>query len=124
MPVLVERTTEQRWLAFAGALACAVAVALGAYASHGAEGQAQSRIALAALMLFGHGLAVMALAPRGTGAMIRWSLRILALGVLLFSGSLILAAGFAMAAPLAPAGGLLLILGWFMLAVAAVRGRI
>ncbi|MEO5596308.1 MAG: DUF423 domain-containing protein [Lysobacteraceae bacterium] len=100
-----------------GALACAVAVALGAYASHVAEAVAQHRLALAALFAFGHGLAVLALAPHANARVQRLALFGLLMGTLLFSGSLALAALFGISTVLAPFGGSLMILGWLVYAV-------
>jgi uncharacterized membrane protein YgdD (TMEM256/DUF423 family) len=99
-----------------GALACGMAVALGAYASHVAEAQDGKRLALAALFAFGHGLALIALASRDSR--LAWSARAcLALGIVLFSGSLAAAVFFAAPTALAPFGGSLLMLGWGILAV-------
>lgn len=112
--------TVSRGLAAFGALACGTAVALAAYASHGLDGQAAQRAGLAALFAFGHGLALLLLAP-GAG---RWrlaALGALCLGLVLFSGSLLGAALWAAPTTLAPAGGLLLMLGWLMIAGDALR---
>lgn len=109
-----------RGLAAAGALACGVAVALAAYASHGLDGQAAHRAGLAALFAFGHGLALLLLAPTAG----RWrlaALGVLGLGLLLFAGSLLGAALWSMPTTFAPAGGLLLMLGWLMIAGDALR---
>ena len=53
-----------RWLAATGAVLAALAVALAAYAAHAASADAQSRLQLAAVFAFGHGIALAALAPR------------------------------------------------------------
>jgi uncharacterized membrane protein YgdD (TMEM256/DUF423 family) len=45
----------------------------------------------------------------------------LTLGLLLFAGSLVGAALFALPTTLAPGGGLLLMLGWLIIAVDALR---
>lgn len=104
-----------------GALACALAVAMGAYASHGVDGEAQRRLAIAALFAFGHGLALQLLADRVHSRLARTALAAMALGVCLFSGSLVVAVFFDASARLAPAGGLLLIAAWVMLAIAPLR---
>ncbi|MBS7456422.1 DUF423 domain-containing protein [Coralloluteibacterium stylophorae] len=111
-----------RLAAAAGALLCGLAVALGAYASHGAEGAAAVRLGLAALFAFGHGLALVLLAPRvrGWGALVPL---VLLAGVLLFSGSLVAAVLTGASTRLAPAGGGLLMLGWLVQAVASLRRR-
>lgn len=110
-----------RWLACFGALACAAAVALGAYASHGASGEAQIRLGLAALFAFGHGLALLALSPRATRNSTAAALLLLASGLCLFSGSLVAAVFLGTATTLAPAGGLMMIAGWAMLAIDVLR---
>ena len=111
-----------RALSAFGAVACSLAVALGAYAAHIAAAQSQQRIGLAALFLFGHGLALLALAPRAHSRMQLVALIGLVLGVLLFSGSLALAALFGTSTLLAPFGGSLLILAWLLYAVATLIG--
>ena len=111
----------RRALAAFGALACGVSVGLGAYASHGLDGDAARRVGLAALFAFGHGLALLLLAP-GTGTRLRAvGLSGLALGVLLFSGSLLGAVFLSAPTVLAPTGGLLLMLGWLAIAADALR---
>jgi uncharacterized membrane protein YgdD (TMEM256/DUF423 family) len=95
---------------------------LGAYAAHVAEAQAQHRIGLAALFLFGHGLALLTLAPHAQSRMQRIALVGLAIGVLLFSGSLTLAALYGTSTFFAPLGGSLLIIGWLVYAVSMLIG--
>ena len=110
-----------RGFAAAGALACGLAVALGAYASHGLDGEAARRAGLAALFAFGHGLALQWLA-RGASARLRLlACAALALGLLLFAGSLAGAAFFDWPTRLAPAGGMLLMLGWLLAAIDHLR---
>ena len=92
------------WLAFNGALCAAAAVALAAYAAHGTEGEAQTRLQLAAVFAFGHGLALAVLAP-----------------VLLFCGSLVLNVLAQWPTTLAPLGGTLLIGGWLLYAADSLR---
>lgn len=116
------RVLAGRWLAAAGAVMAALAVALSAYASHGALGEAQARLHAAGLFLFGHGVALAALSPLAAGR--QW--RVLALfallaGTLLFSGSLVAHALWQWPTTLAPFGGTLMIVGWLAWAVAAVR---
>ena len=98
-----------------GALLCGLAVALGAYASHAADPAARPRFALAAAFAFGHGLALVALRVR-QGAWARYARLALLAGVLLFAGSLAWAAASGGHARLAPAGGMLLMLGWLLAA--------
>lgn len=109
------------WLGAAGAVCAALAVALAAYASHGASGQAQSQLQTAALFAFGHGVALAALAPASSGGLRGAALGALLVGMLLFSGSL--AAGVLLGWPTAaaPLGGTLMIVGWLLLAVGLLR---
>lgn len=104
-----------------GALACAIAVALAAYAAHGATDVAQPRLAQAAVFLFAHGLTLVALAPQAVRRLARIALAMLLLGVVLFSGSLALAVFFDTSTALAPFGGMLLMLGWLVYAADALR---
>ena len=106
---------SMRALAGVGALACGVAVGIGAYAMHGMlSPHDHERLALAALFLFAHGLALAALAP-GTRSRLRQAgFLVLMIGTILFAGSLVLAAWFGIASTLAPFGGSLLMLGWLL----------
>ena len=105
------------WLAANGALCAAAAVALAAYAMHAAAGAAQSRLLLAAVFAFGHGLALAALAPASSGRLGGWALSLLYAGVLLFSGSLVFNVLAHWPTTLAPLGGTLLVAGWLLFAV-------
>lgn len=107
--------TTSRWLPVFAALCCGLSVALGAYASHGAQGQARERLALAAAFAFAHGLAILALRSRASrvATVAKW---LFAAGIVLFSGSLASAALFASATTAAPFGGSLLMLGWVLMA--------
>ena len=111
---------RRSWLAANGALCAAAAVALAAYAAHGASGEAQSRLWLAAVFAFGHGLALAVLAPaaRGFGRFAMWLLYV---GVLLFSGSLVFNVLAHWPTTLAPFGGTLLIIGWLLYAAETLR---
>ncbi len=110
-----------RALTASGAVCCALAMALGAYAAHGVAGEAQLRLAQSALFLFAHGLALAALAPQARRALARIALVLLLVGAALFSGSLAFAVFFGTATALAPFGGTLLIAGWLTYAVDALR---
>lgn len=107
--------TASRWLSAFAALCCGASVALGAYASHGAQGQARERLALAAIFAFAHGLALLALASRGS-RLARLAKGLFAAGIVLFSGSLAAAALFATPTTAAPFGGSLLMLAWLLVA--------
>lgn len=111
----------QRILAASGAVFAAAAVALSAYASHAAAGEAQTRLFLAAMFAFGHGVALAALAPQSYGRIAIAAFTAMLLGVLGFSGSLAAAHFFGTPTRLAPAGGSLLMLAWLMIAVDRMR---
>ena len=97
-----------------GSLLAGAAVALAAYAAHGADGQAQARLAQAAAFAFAHGLALAALAPLAQRRRGLVALAAMLAGVTLFSGSLVGAALFGLPTALAPFGGLLMIGGWLL----------
>ncbi|MEJ7745992.1 MAG: DUF423 domain-containing protein [Luteimonas sp.] len=113
--------SRRSWLAANGALCAAAAVALAAYAAHGFDGAAQSRLNTAAIFAFGHGVALAILAPAASSRLNRIALAMLYAGVLLFSGSLVFNVLAGWPASLAPLGGTLLIAGWMVLAVDAIR---
>jgi uncharacterized membrane protein YgdD (TMEM256/DUF423 family) len=116
------------WLA-SGALAGAVAVALAAWLAHGAParldparlGMAQS----AAAMLGWHAPALLAAglwAERRPGARLpHLAAAALAVGLLLFCGGVFGAVAGVRLGPAAPVGGSLLIGGWLLLLLAALR---
>jgi len=110
-----------RALAAAGALLAAAAVALSAYAAHGAEGVAQANLQMAALFGFGHGLALAALARAARSRLASVALALLLVGTLLFCGALVAKSLFGGSSVSAPFGGGLLIAGWMLHAVAALR---
>ena len=114
---------SERILTAGGAFACALAVALGAYAMHATlAARDHERLAIAAVFAFAHGLALAVLAPQAASRWRRVSLYIHAIGTILFSGSLTLAATAGWAPMLAPFGGGLLILGWLLYALASFTG--
>lgn len=116
------RNPSQRILAAVGALMAAVSVALAAYAAHIAEPQAAKRLSIAAAVAFGHGLALVAIAPRAADSrVLGLALWAMLAGALFFSGSLAIAGLTGAAAPLAPFGGSALILAWLLCAVALAR---
>ncbi len=110
-----------RLLAAFGAMACGLAVALGAYASHGLDGDAARRAGLAALFAFGHGLALQLLMREGIVRLRLVAGGAMLVGLLLFAGSLCGADFLGWPTPLAPAGGLLLIASWLIIAVDTFR---
>lgn len=112
-----------RWLCAAGALVAAAGVALSAYAAHGADEAARGLLQTAALQVFGHGIAVAALArpPLALPGPARPALGLMLAGSLVFAAALAwkaLAGGSSAAAPF---GGGMLLLGWLLYAVAALR---
>ena len=104
----------RRWLGAIGSMLASVAVALAAYAAHGAEGEAQARLTQAAAFAFGHGLALAALAPLAQRRSGLVALLAILLGVLLVSGSVAGAALWGLPTTLAPFGGMLMIGGWLL----------
>ena len=110
-----------RALAAGGAMLAAVGVGLSAYAAHVAAGEGQAAMQMAALFALVHGAALAALAPRATRWLARMALSAMALGVVLFSGSLGAAHFLAAPTTLAPYGGSLMILAWLVYAADALR---
>lgn len=110
-----------RALAASGAVLASASVALAAYASHVAAAGEGSRLMLAAVFAFCHGLALAALAPRTPGRLALAALCMLLSGVLLFSGSLAGAHFYGLPTRLAPFGGVLMMAGWLLHAAAALR---
>jgi uncharacterized membrane protein YgdD (TMEM256/DUF423 family) len=113
----------QRASAALGALYCAMAVGLGAWAAHAVEGLAQGRLETAVLYLFLHGLGLLALAPLLTTRTRVVAAALIVAGSLLFCGSLVAAAMAGVSTRLAPFGGVLLIAGWLMSAVLLLQRR-
>lgn len=110
-----------RWLGAAGSVLAAGGVALSAYATHAAHGEARHFLYIAAVLGFGHGVALAALPPRSCGRLQFIALCGLLLGALLFSGSLTLRYVFDVPVRLAAAGGSVLILSWLLHAAATLR---
>jgi uncharacterized membrane protein YgdD (TMEM256/DUF423 family) len=122
-----------RWLVALGAVQGFAAVAAAAAAAHLAAGRLDAgrmRAVEAAVQLQGwHALAAVAcglwavrLGDEGGGALAGWAGVAFLAGSLLFCGAAWAsgAAGVSLG-PVAPAGGLLLMLGWLLLAVSALR---
>lgn len=118
---MAPRPWAPRLLAAAGALACGLAVGLGAYASHGLDGESAKRAGLAALFAFGHGLALQLLTRGEPGRLRLLACVLLLVGMALFAGSLACAVFFGWPTRLAPAGGSLLMLGWLLAAADHLR---
>lgn len=112
---------RRQWIAAIGALYAAMAVALSAYAAHAVHGAAQARMETAAILAFGHGIALAALAPTTASRLGRIALLALSIGVLLFSGSVAVSVLAQWPTTLAPLGGMLLIGGWLAFAFDLLR---
>lgn len=120
---LTERQMHRRfWLASAGSVMAGLSVALAAYAAHAGLGErAEDTLQQAAVFAFVHGVALAALAPLAVRRLAGWGLLAIALGTMLFSGSLVLGTLFNVSTGAAPAGGILMILGWFLHAIGQWR---
>lgn len=118
----IRRSRLTTWLSVNGALCAGAAVALSAYAAHAADALAQSRLQTAALFAFGHGIALVVLAPSASRRLGRYALMALYAGVLMFCGSLVFNVLAQWPTTLAPVGGMLLIAGWLAFAVDLARG--
>ncbi len=116
------RSRKPSLLASLGALLAAAAVGLSAYAAHGvADVGAQAHLYMAALFAFGHGLALASLAPQTERLFGKAGLFLLLVGTVLFSGSLAGEVLQQWPTTLAPAGGTLLMIGWVVWALDALR---
>ena len=111
----------QRLMAVIGTVLCAFALGLGAYAAHAVTGVAQSRLELASLYLFFHGLALAVFALRHEGRLAAASSILWLVGCLAFCGSLIGAALLGTSTALAPVGGSAFMLGWLLRGAAIWR---
>ncbi|WP_162823776.1 DUF423 domain-containing protein [Lysobacter sp. TY2-98] len=107
---------DARWPGVIGGLYGACGVGLSAYAAHAATGDAQHALYTAAAMALVHAVALVSYAPGRSraGSLAQFAF---ALGVLLFSGSLVGAHVLGWPTRLAPAGGMILIAGWLFAAV-------
>jgi uncharacterized membrane protein YgdD (TMEM256/DUF423 family) len=117
----VARSTASHPFAACGALCAGVAVALAAWAAHAASGVGQGLLQTAAALLFGHGVALAALARGTLGRGRKWALAALLAGSVLFAGSVALHALLQWPPRLAPFGGMLMIAGWLLLAFDLLR---
>ncbi len=114
--------TFERAAAFIAALYCGAAIGLGAYGAHAAAVENVARLERASLYLLLHGIAVYGLALTRRPTLVNRSIcSLLLVGTALFSGSLIALALAGMPAVLAPAGGVMMMLGWAVAALALLR---
>lgn len=105
-----------------GGLFAAAGIALAAYATHAKlTPMSQQQLHTAALFLFGNGVGLAAIATGTTRLVGKLALFALVLGTLFFSGSLALNAVNGTGTALAPVGGSLMIAGWVLWAIDAVR---
>ena len=119
-----------RWLISAGALACAAAVAAGAFGAHGLQGRLSPRglelweTAARYLVYGGLGTVVAGLAAlNGPGRALPWAGALLLAGALVFSGTVFALAlgGPRWLGAVTPLGGTLMILGFLLFAWGAWR---
>ncbi len=111
-----------RFLVFAGGLCGAAGVALSAAAAHAGGGN----LGTAASFLLMHAPAFLAIGLLGAGRFLRIGGFVLLFGLLVFAGDLVARhyAGIRLFPMAAPAGGVLMIVGWLTIAVSAlVPGR-
>ena len=119
------------WIVLAG-LSGLIAVGMGAYGAHGLAGEAdaQALVAQAANYQIIHALALLGAdritvdTRRGGGMLAHGAALLFALGMALFCGSLYVKAltGAPLAVPMVtPAGGMTLMAGWLVLALAGFR---
>lgn len=112
---------SMRWVAVAGALLAGLAVALGAFGAHGLRdvlgAQQLGWWQTAAHYHLPHAVALMAIGLCGSKRL-RAAAWLLAGGTVVFAGSLYLLAltGWRMLGMITPLGGVLLIVGWLLLA--------
>ncbi|RMH93066.1 DUF423 domain-containing protein [Lysobacter pythonis] len=113
---------QRFWFGALGSLLAGVSVGLSAYAAHaGLAEQPKYWLQQAALFGFGHGVALAALAPLAVRRLAFAGLGCIVLGVLLFSGTLVLAALAGLPTRTAPFGGTLMMLGWLLHALGQWR---
>ena len=111
---------KRRIVSALAALFCGISVALAAYGAHAADPQVGRRLSIAAAFAFGHGLALLVLRSREGALAIAARICFIA-GTIGFCGSLVGAALAGLPTGLAPAGGMLLMLGWLLAAADLLR---
>lgn len=114
------------------ALLAGVAVAMGAWAAHGAQHvldtAAITELHTAVRYQFWHALALLAIVALSARLHTRWAVAAawcFLAGAVAFSGSiyLLVLCSWHWLWPVTPTGGVLMILGWLLFAVAAWRGK-
>jgi uncharacterized membrane protein YgdD (TMEM256/DUF423 family) len=119
---------ERVWIAL-GALAGLTGVAMAAAAAHGLperlDATSLQMVGNALQMQFWHAIALVVCgvwALHGAPTLVGWVAAAFALGLLLFCGAVYALALAGLRVPaVAPAGGLLLMLGWALLGISALR---
>ncbi|UJF21264.1 DUF423 domain-containing protein [Shewanella sp. OMA3-2] len=120
-------------LLFVAAISGFIAVALGAFGAHGLKNIASVEMVnifkLAVEYQFYHTFALVSLAFAAqwlSTQWLNWSAGFFIIGIFLFSGSLYLYAliGAKWVGPITPVGGLCLLIGWALFAIAAWRRQI
>ena len=114
-------TACARWMATVGAVLAAAAIALAAYTSHAVAVGGRQTLFMASMFAFGHALALTALPGQVRRRLGLMALGLVGVGCLLFSGSLVAAHFLGWPTRLAPAGGILMMLGWLVYAVDTAR---
>lgn len=123
-------TTMLRFLISAGALACAAAIAAGAFGAHGLQGKLSARglelweTAARYLVYGGLGTVLAALAAlHGGGRLLPWAAGVLLAGAVVFSGTVFALAlgGPRWLGAVTPLGGSLMIAGFLLFAWGALR---
>ncbi len=126
MPVRSNLRGMDRILIALGAVAGLLAVGAAALAAHSLDPATATVVGRAVQMQGWHALALLFCglwAPRG-GRLALLAGGAFALGTLLFCGAVYLSVlGGVRSGPTAPAGGLLLMLGWLLLGLSALRSR-
>lgn len=117
--------TPARNLVVFAALNGAVAVALGAFAAHGASPQVRALLTTGAHYQLAHALLALVCACVGAGRLWRIAGWLAASGGMVFALSLAFVGLLSLPAmgAVAPVGGLMMIAGWLVLAFAAFSGR-
>ena len=116
----MERNQYRGWIAL-GALYGLVAVAAAAGTAHLVEGPAARALGSAVQMNGWHALALVGCGLLGGGRLTHAAGAAFAVGTLLFCGTVYAGQLGLLRGPLAPVGGSLLMLGWALLGLSALR---
>lgn len=120
----LQAAPRSRWLRAGGCVVSGAAIALSAWAAHGVDDPAaRAGLQSAAWIALANGVGLAALAGFASSRLWAAALSAIALGTLLFAGALVVGHLAGQRAALAPTGGLLMIGGWLVAAIAALRSR-